>query len=396
MGRREGKGTGTVFFDRRRGKWVAQLTVGYDTATGRPRKLSKVFPTRKEAEAWRVEQAARLHKGLLGSPEAITLREWASRWLEGKAREVRPKSLYLYRQELAYALPSLKDPKAKDPLGSLRLRAIQPAHIRAVVDSLLDRGLSPRTVQKVRQRLFQVFEEALALEVIARNPVAPVKVRAPKSAAPQRTGRSLEEHEALALLAALDHHPDRRTALALRLCLALGLRKGEVLGLQWGDLDLEGGTLIVRRVWGHDGQQNRISEPKTPSSCRTLPIPQATLARLREYREWWRERLGEDPPPEGWVFPGNRGDRPPDLHALNHTLRRIAGRLGLGRVRVHDLRHTFGSLLLAKGAPLELVAERMGHANPNITLGVYRHVLEKERWGWVLDPEDLVGPRGQA
>ncbi|MCS6867811.1 site-specific integrase [Thermus sp.] len=396
MGRRGGKGTGTVFFDRRRRKWVAQLTIGHDPATGRPRKLSKVFPTRKEAEAWRVDQAARLHKGLLGSPEGITLREWASRWLEGKAREVRPKSLHLYRQELAYAMPSLKDPKAKDPLGSLRLRAIQPAHIRAVVDSLLDRGLSPRTVQKVRQRLFQVFEEALALEVIARNPVAPVKVRAPKSLAPQRTGRSLEEHEALALLAALDHHPDRRTALALRLCLALGLRKGEVLGLQWGDIDLEEGVLTVRRSWVYTGKEAALSHPKTPTSIRTVPIPQATLARLRGYWDWWREKLGANPPPEAWVFPGNRGDRPLDLNALNHTLRRIADRLGLGRVRVHDLRHTYGSLLLAKGAPLELVAERMGHANPNITLGVYRHVLEKERRGWVLDPEDLAGPRGQA
>ncbi|GLV46915.1 hypothetical protein TJA_00920 [Thermus sp. LT1-2-5] len=77
-------------------------------------------------------------------------------------------------------------------------------------------------------------------------------------------------------------------------------------------------------------------------------------------------------------------------------MRRICQRYGLPPLRVHDLRHTYGSLLLAHGAPLELVSERLGHANPNITLGVYRHLLEEERRGWVLDPEDLVGPRGQA
>lgn len=130
MKRRGGKGTGTVFYDRRRGRWVAQLTVGHDPATGLPRKITRVFPTRKEAEAWRVEQAARLHKGLLGSPEAITVREWASRWLEGKAQEVRPRTLALYLQDLGHAIPSLKDPKTPDPFGSLRLQAVQPSHIR--------------------------------------------------------------------------------------------------------------------------------------------------------------------------------------------------------------------------------------------------------------------------
>jgi len=72
-------------------------------------------------------------------------------------------------------------------------------------------------------------------------------------------------------------------------------------------------------------------------------------------------------------------------------------RLGLPPIRVHDLRHTYGSLLLARGAPLELVSERLGHANPSITLNIYRHLLGHERVAWVVDPEDLVGrPRAEA
>lgn len=393
MGKRRGKGAGTVYHHKASGRWCAELHVGFDPRTGRPKRHIAYFKTRREAEAWLAEQVARYHKGLLADPKEITLREWALAWLKRKAREVSPRSLALYRQELAYALPSLKEPSQPDPLGRMRLQAVQPSHIRGVLDNLAGR-LSPRTVRKVRQRLFQVFEEALNLEAVYRNPVAPVKVRTPSRT--EKVSRTLEEWEVQAFLEALDAHPDKRTALALRLCLACGLRKGEVLGLMWQDLDLDRGELHVRRTWVHDGEKAVLSLPKTQTSNRTVPIPQATLKRLLAYRDWWREKLGQDPPPDWWVFPGNQGDRPLDLNALNHTLRRIAKRLGLGRVRVHDLRHTYGSLLLAHGAPVELVAERMGHANPNITLGVYRHLLERERKGWVLDPEDLTSPRAQA
>ncbi|RTH02298.1 site-specific integrase, partial [Thermus scotoductus] len=92
MARRSTKGTGTVFFHKGRKRWVAQITVGHDPATGKPRKLTRSFPTKKEAEAWRAEMALKHFRGLLAPPESITLRDWAERWLQGKAREVRPRT----------------------------------------------------------------------------------------------------------------------------------------------------------------------------------------------------------------------------------------------------------------------------------------------------------------
>ncbi|MFX5161770.1 tyrosine-type recombinase/integrase, partial [Acinetobacter baumannii] len=82
-----------------------------------------------------------------------------------------------------------------------------------------------------------------------------------------------------ALLSALDDHKDPRTALALRLMLACGLRRGEALGLQWQDLDLEAGTLTVTRAWARGGGSGRVTLPKTAMSARTVPIPHATLER---------------------------------------------------------------------------------------------------------------------
>lgn len=228
--------------------------------------------------------------------------------------------------------------------------------------------------------------------MIHRNPVAPVVIKAPRGERTQKAGRALEPHEMQALLAALDSHKDPRTALALRLMLACGLRLGEALGLQWGDLDFEAGTLTVCRAYS----AYRLTGPKTPTSARTVPIPHATLMRLRQYCDWWTQKLGENPLSTMWVFPGNDPAKPLDYNAPGHALRRIVARLGITPLRVHDLRHSYGSHLLANGAPLELVAERMGHANPNVTLGVYRHLLQHGRQGWVIDPEDLLQLRAKA
>ena len=389
MGKRATRGTGTVFFSKERRKWIAQLTVGHDPQTGRPKKLTRSFRTKREAEAWRQEMALKRYRGLLPPPEAITVREWASRWLERKAREVRPRTLFLYRKELAYALPSLEDPQAKDPLGQARLQAVNPRDIRAVIDGLLSRGLSLRTVKKVREKLHAIFEEALSLELVARNPVAPVKVRGPQTQEEEKPGRTLELWEIKALLTALNAHPDPRTSLLLRLCLECGLRKGEALALQWQDLELEAGLLHVRQSCSFDGSRYTISEPKTPGAKRAVPIPPKLLARLEAYRAWWRKRLGEDPDASFWVFPANNGKEPLSYNAPNRALSRILSRLELPHARVHDLRHTYGSILLALGAPLELVSERMGHRDPSITLNTYRHLLTEERHGFVFNLEDL-------
>lgn len=379
---KRGKGGGTTYYHKGSGRWCAELNLGHD-GSGKALRVRSYHPTRKEAEAWLAEQVALYHKGVLADPSKLTLQEWAEQWLERKRREVRPNTYDAYKREIGYALPVL---------GKLPLQKVTPAHIRALVDDLSKR-LTLRTVRHVRQKLHALFEEAVNLELTHRNPVTPVKVRLPRGSTTPRAGRSLEVHEAAALLAALDQHKDPRTAVALRLMLNMGLRVGEALALKWQDVSLEEGTLAVRRTYSH----GRESDPKTPSSRRTLPIPHGTLERLKAYRGWWRERLGEDPPPTLWLFPGNDPSRPLDYNAPGHALRRIVKSLGIPPLRVHDLRHTYGSHMLSNGAPIELVAERMGHANANITLSIYRHVLEHERQGWVVDVETLLTqPRAKA
>ncbi|MCS7219639.1 MAG: site-specific integrase, partial [Thermus sp.] len=183
--------------------------------------------------------------------------------------------------------------------------------------------------------------------------------------------------EVLRLLEVADGARSREMALLLRLLLETGLRRGEALALQWRDVDLERGELRVWRSWTKVNGKGDFTQPKTRTARRVVPLPHSLLLRLpQEVLE------------EAFLFGGNK---PFDPDAFNHYLRRLAQRAGLGKVRVHDLRHTWASLALSRGIPLEVVSERLGHASPHVTLGIYRHLLEEERRGYVVDLKTLLG-----
>ncbi|ALJ92040.1 site-specific integrase [Thermus aquaticus] len=388
--KRRGKGGGSVFYHEGKGKWVAQLT-WVDPATGRKLKREKHCATRKEAEQALAQMVAEQARGVLMDPSRLTTRDFALEYLRRLEREgLRPNSIRLAQGELAYALPSLKDPKAHDPLGRMRLQEVKPVHVRAAVDRVIEAGYAPRTVARVLMRLKALFREALRLELVARNPAEAIQVRLPKG---EKAARALEPEEVARLLEAAEASRSRDMALLLRLMLETGLRRGEALALQWGDVDLERGEVRVWRAWAKVGSKGAFTPLKTPTAKRVVPLPLGLLRRLKARKEELLERLNPEEV-DGLHLVG--GVKPVDPDAFNHYLRRLAEKAGLGRVRVHDLRHTWATLALSRGIPLEVVSERLGHASPTITLNVYRHLLEEERRGYVLDLEDLLSPGPRA
>jgi integrase len=388
--KRRGKGGGSVFYHEGKGKWVAQLT-WVDPATGRKLKREKHCATRKEAEQALAQMVAEQARGLLMDPSRLTTRDFALEYLRRLEREgLRPNSIRLAQGELAYALPSLRDPKAHDPLGRMRLQEVKPVHVRAAVDRVIEAGYAPRTVARVLMRLKALFREALRLELVARNPAEAIQVRLPKG---EKAARALEPEEVARLLEAAEASRSRDMTLLLRLMLETGLRRGEALALQWGDVDLERGEVRVWRAWAKVGSKGAFTPLKTPTAKRVVPLPLGLLRRLKARKEELLERLNPEEV-DGLHLVG--GVKPVDPDAFNHYLRRLAERAGLGRVRVHDLRHTWATLALSRGIPLEVVSERLGHASPTITLNVYRHLLEEERRGYVLDLEDLLSPGPRA
>ena len=390
--RRRGKGGGSTYYDPHGDRWVAELK-WVDELTGKVVKVRRYAPTRKEAEALLGELASQKARGLLLSPTRLTLREFALEYLKRKEREgVRPNTLRLLRLELGLALPSLRDPGLPDPLGRMPLQRVGPAQIRGVVDGLVGR-YAPRTVRKVLGHLKALFREAVHLELVPRNPAEAVRLRLREE---EKVARALEPEEVIRLLEEAERGRSREMALLLWLLLSTGLRRGEALALQWRDLDLDRGEVRVWRAWTKVDGKGAFTTPKTSTARRVVPLPRDLLLRLRAYKEEFLAKLAPEEVEELFLF---GGDRPFDPDAFNHYLRRLAERAGLGRVRVHDLRHTWATLALSRGVPLEVVSERLGHASPTITLNVYRHLLEEERRGYVLELGELLGgprPRPQA
>ncbi|MBQ0894027.1 site-specific integrase [Micromonospora sp. U56] len=162
--------------------------------------------------------------------------------------------------------------------------------------------------------------------------------------------------------------------------IALGLRQGEVLGLRWDDVDLTAGTLRVRRQLQRDPETGSLAfvETKTARSRRTLPLPPTVLAALRRHHErQTAERLNANSWADtGLVFATSVGT---PIHPRNdyRSFREIIRQAGLRQVRLHDLRHTAASVLLAQGVPARVVMEILGHSQISVTLNIYAHVAPK-------------------
>jgi integrase len=185
--------------------------------------------------------------------------------------------------------------------------------------------------------------------------------------------------------------------LFFRLILATGLRKSEALALQWCDIDFKAAQVNISKGWVRVGNQTLFSSPKTKNSKRNVPVPPNLLAKLQEVRKETLQLFEDDPfwvksIEQLYIFGEVANGQPygPDLP--NKRLRTICNNNGIPQCRVHDLRHTYGSLQLRNKVPLEVVSERMGHANPTITLSIYRHLLEDERRGYIFDTEEMVLP----
>jgi integrase len=198
--------------------------------------------------------------------------------------------------------------------------------------------------------------------------------------APQVTAsseqRCWDEVELRAFLRAARQH---RLCPGLRLAALTGMRRGEVLGLRWSDVDLEGRRVSVRRSATCAGYRVHITTNKTWTSRRSIDLDAETVAVLAAWRQTQTAELGYSN-----LFTNDRGGliHP---HLLSQTFERISAAAGLQRIRFHDLRHTHATLRLKAGVPLKVVSERLGHSSPAFTMCVYQHVLP----GMQRDAADL-------
>jgi integrase len=345
MTKRRVKGEGSVY-RRKDGRFMGE----YTDATGKRRYVSG--KTKQDV-------AAKLRKGLEDrdngvsfNSEGLTVAKYMDRWLESIQDKVRPGTYKPYE-----AISRLH---IKPTLGSTQLEKLTAVQLEALYTQKLNAGLSARRVRYIHVTIRKALKDAVRLQLLSRN-VA-------DSAIPPRTAKqeiqSLTQQQMKALLEAA--RGDKLYALYVLACTT-GMRQGELLGLQWKDVDFEAGTLRVQRSV-YDGV---ISPPKTAAGRRTIRLSKLAIAALKQHRSLAaRQRICE------WCFPTTNGKTIGHQNLHNRSWKPLLKHAGLPHsVRFHDMRHSCISLLLARGVPIKVVSEMAGHADVSITLSVYGHVL---------------------
>lgn len=259
-------------------------------------------------------------------------------------------------------------------IGRRKLDKLSTRDVRLMLDDLRTNGRRPRLVQYVHATLRTALEHAVREELLARNVARLVKVPRPQRA--EREALSVEGAKTLLKAA----EGDRLHALYV-VVLLLGLRRSEVTGLYWRDVDLAAGTLTVRQTLHRTGDGLVFLPPKTQRSRRTVPLPPAVSDALDRHRSRQKdERAAHGSWPDSdLVFTTPRGT-PVEPRNLSRMFGELADRAGIGQVRLHELRHTCVSLLLALGVHPRVVMEIVGHSAIEMTMNVYGHVaLDTQR-----------------
>lgn len=260
-------------------------------------------------------------------------------------------------------------------LAGIPLTRLTPAHVERTMAGLLDRGLSAQTVRHARSTLRRALHDAQRDGLLTRNVAA--LARPPRIE--RREMRALSAADVGRLVTSTIDDPFGPLFAA---AVGTGLRLGELLGLAWSDVELAGGTLTVRRALSRaHGGGYELAEPKTARSRRALDLTSTAADALRRQKaRQAAARLGAG---SAWqdrhdlVFTDPVG-RPWRPDVVSAAFRSTAARLGLP-VRLHDLRHTAASLMLAQGASLLDVSRALGHSSITITADVYAHVTPDQR-----------------
>lgn len=358
---------------RKGGKFYAVVDLGRDETGRRRRKWSRGFTTEKEADKALVALLAAIDDGETVTTSRMPLRRFLEdRWLPIIEGRLSPSTRDVYRHIIAGHVGG--DPIAGERLDKIDATKLDAFYMRLRTEGgRKGEGLAPKTVRNVHGLLSSAFSFAVDKGLINRNPCE--RAERPETGEPETP----DPWSADQLRVFLDHVSGDRLEALWWMLATTGMRRSEVLGLSWSDVDLERGSLSITHtvVRGPEGVVRR-RDTKTRTSRRHVSLDATTVAKLRDHRKrQLEERIawGEGYQEHNLVFCREDGSllNPTWTSRRFETLRKAAG---CPRLRLHDLRHTWATLALINGVPMKVVSERLGHSSIQITMDRYSHLVE--------------------
>ena len=370
MGKRRPSDDGMVR-KREDGRWEGRIVVGHDEK-GLPKTKNVLAKTKSECSA----KLNALKASLQGPSEPkqrkpnadMTFGAWLDHWYQRECKpKIRPKTQADYENRIyQHVIPEL----GAIPLARLTAADLQQFYNRLKEGGRLLRveqygpGLSDRMVKSCHVTCRVALDQAVAQGLILKNPA--LSCKAPVTRPKEMQVLTGEEVQRLLIQAKEDGCFE-----LLLLELTTGLRRGEILALQWDDLDFRTGTLRVERQVQRIQGKLAVSQPKTRASCRSILLPAPVLEILAQYRQSVSSH---------WMFPSpKKEDSPLDPAAVRKKLSAVLKRAGCPAIRFHDLRHTFATSALEHGMDVKTLSTVIGHVSSATTLNVYAHVTDEMR-----------------
>ena len=353
------RGRGSII---KRGSFYSIIVNLQDNSGNRTRKWESGFTTKRQAENRLGELLTQIETGLNVQASHIAFGQFLNEWLERYvSKRVRGSTMDGYRQRAKHIV---------DGLGDVSIVDLRPDHLIEYYDSKL-LNLSASTITKHHHLIVDCLSDAVKWNLVTRN--VGIAIEPPR--APKKEMKALSVGETHQFLDNCTTEPWRTIFHTL---IWTGIRRSELLGLQWNDLDLDMALMTIRRSLVRLQNGTYVTdEPKTSSGARSLDLAPSTCLILKQHRAGQErdvELLGIPPSQANFAF-GHPDGTPRTPSTVTQQFRRIASRAGLSGVRLHDLRHTHASLMLQQGTDIKTISTRLGHSSVAFTMDTYAHLL---------------------
>ena len=358
------------------------VSSGFNAQGKRERQSKTVTVTsKKELEDMYAKFKTEVRTGLFKNNANLTLREFVeTQWLvDNEVKNLAPKTLSRYQDML--------NQRILPEIGHIKIAEINRNHINKLYDSMMQNGsrldgkaggLSGKTVLHHHRLLSKIFNTAVLWDLIVTSPMKMIK--APKVV--HKVAAFYDDEQVLDLIAHLNKLDESEFKYRVITMLALftGMRRGELMGMEWQDIDFENKTISISRTSQYlSGKGVFTKEPKTELSKRVIAIPDSLIVLLKDYKlhqEKQIERISNLWKPTDRLFTTWNGE-PMNPDTISDWFGKFIRRNNLPHINFHGLRHTNVSLLIADKVDIRTIASRVGHSNPTTTLNLYSHMLRK-------------------